>query len=140
MTDDKDIRADHPELDEDQRDDPTLTKRITREDVTDPEGKTAVASTPEQASTSGGVFQQMWRRIQEERKRPKRVELKTRGQNNMDRRSERRRSQRRSTEPGRYSRHLAADPNATPETGTARWEELQSVRVEQPAPGERSGA
>jgi hypothetical protein len=85
MTDDKDIRADHPELDEDQRDDPTLTKRITRQDVIDPEGKTAVASTSEQASTSGGVFQQMWRRIQEERKRPKRVELKTRSQNNMDR-------------------------------------------------------
>ena len=85
MTDDKDIRADHPELDEDQRDDPTLTRRITREDLIDPEGKTAVASTPEQASISGGVFQQMWRRIQEERKRPKRVEVNTRGQNNMDR-------------------------------------------------------
>jgi len=85
MTDDKDNRADHPELDEDRRDDPTLTKRITRQDVIDPEGKTAVAGTSEQASTSGGVFQQMWRRIQEERKRPKRVELKTRSQNNMDR-------------------------------------------------------
>ena len=85
MTDDKDIRADHPELDEDKRDDPTLTRRITREDVIDPEGKTAMASTPEQASISGGVFQQMWRRIQEERKRPKRVELKTRSQSNMDR-------------------------------------------------------
>ena len=85
MTDDKDFGAEQHELDEDKRDDPTLTRRITREDVIDPEGKTAVASTPEQASTSGGVFQQMWRRIQEERKRPKRVELNTRGQNNMDR-------------------------------------------------------
>jgi len=85
MTDDKDIRADHPELDEDKRGDPTLTKRITREDVTDPEAKTAVASTPEQASISGGVLQQMWRRIQEERKRPKRVELNTRSQRNMER-------------------------------------------------------
>jgi len=62
MTDDKDIRADHPELDEDQRDDATLTKRITQQDVTDPEAIPAVADTSEQAPTSGGVFQQMWRR------------------------------------------------------------------------------
>jgi hypothetical protein len=85
MTDDKDIRADQHELEEDQRDDPTLTKRITRQGVTDRETKTAEASTSEQASASGGLFQQMWRRIQEERKRPKRLELNTRGQNNMDR-------------------------------------------------------
>jgi hypothetical protein len=85
MTDDKDIRADQHESEEDQRDDPTLTTRITRQEVADPEAKTTPTSSSEQANTSGGVFQQMWRRIQEERKRPKRVELNTRGQNNMDR-------------------------------------------------------
>ena len=85
MTDDKDIRADQHELEEEQRDDPTLTTRITRQDAADPEAKTSVGSRSEEPSTSGGIFQQMWRRIQEERNRPKRVELNTRGQNNMDR-------------------------------------------------------
>jgi hypothetical protein len=85
MTDDKDIRADQHELDEEQRDDPTLTRRIARQDAIDPEAKPSVGSKSEESSTSGGVFQQMWRRIQEERNRPKRVELNTRGQNNMDR-------------------------------------------------------
>lgn len=85
MMDDKDLRADRQELEEDQREDPTLTRRITRPDVVDPEEKTPDARSSEQASPSGGVFQQMWRRIQEERKRPKPVELNTRGQNNMDR-------------------------------------------------------
>lgn len=85
MADDKDIRADQRELEEDQREDPTLTRRITRQDVSDPEAKAPDASSSEQASPSGGVFQQMWRRIEEERKRPKRVEINMRGQNNMDR-------------------------------------------------------
>jgi len=85
MTDDKYIRADQHELEEDQRDDSTLTKRIAREGATEPETKTTEASTSEQESASGGLFQQMWRRIQEQRKRPKRVELNTRGQNNLDR-------------------------------------------------------
>ena len=62
MTDDKDFGTEQHELDEDQRDDPTRTKRITRQDVTDPEAIPAVADTSEQAPTSGGVFQQMWRR------------------------------------------------------------------------------
>jgi hypothetical protein len=84
MTDDKDIRADQHELEEDQRDDSTLTKRIAREGATEPEMTTTEASTSEQESASGGLFQQMWRRIQEQRKRPKRVELNTRGQNNLD--------------------------------------------------------
>lgn len=53
--------------------------------MTDPETKNAEPGTSEQASASGGLFQQMWRRIQEERRRPKRVELNTRGQNNTDR-------------------------------------------------------
>ena len=37
MTDDKGIRADQHELEEDQRDDSTLTKRIAREGATEPE-------------------------------------------------------------------------------------------------------
>ena len=70
MTDDKGIRADQHELEEDQHDDPTLTKQITREDVADSEAKTHRATSSGEPSASGGVFQQMWRRIQEERKRP----------------------------------------------------------------------
>jgi hypothetical protein len=85
MPDDKDIRAEGHELDEDEREDPTLTRRITRQDAADPEAKTPGATSSGAPSASGGVFQQMWRRIQEERKRPNRVELNTRGQNNMDR-------------------------------------------------------
>jgi hypothetical protein len=37
MTDDKDIRSDQQELEEDQRENPTLTRRISRQDVSDPE-------------------------------------------------------------------------------------------------------
>ena len=85
MTDDKDLRADQQELEEEQREDRTLTRRITRYDVSDAEAKTPDGSNYKQASPSGGVFQQMWRRIQEERKRLKPVEPSTRGQNNMDR-------------------------------------------------------
>lgn len=39
----------------------------------------------EQLRSAGGVVEQIWRRIQEERNRPKQVEAKTRGRNNMDR-------------------------------------------------------
>src|SRR5690349_21668551 len=85
MTDDKEIRADQHELEEERRDDPTLTRQATREDVADPEAKPPGGSSSGEPSASGGVFQLMLRRIQEERKRPKRVELNTRGQNNMDR-------------------------------------------------------
>src|SRR5579883_580970 len=49
--------VDH-ELDEDQREDPTLTRRITRQDAADPNAETAPVSSSEQASASGGVFQQ----------------------------------------------------------------------------------
>ena len=78
MTDDKGIRDEKPEQKETGQDDPTITRRVTRQDSGDEE------RAPEPAS-SGGVAQQIWRRIQEERSRPKRVETNTRGQNNMDR-------------------------------------------------------
>ena len=39
----------------------------------------------EAPAASSGIVQQIWRRIKEERSRPKRVEINTRGQNNMDR-------------------------------------------------------
>ena len=78
MTDDKGIRDEKSERRETEQDDPTITKRVTRQDSGDEE------RVPEPAP-SGGIVQQIWRRIQEERSRPKRVETNTRGQNNMDR-------------------------------------------------------
>src|SRR5207245_5426162 len=41
--------------------------------------------TGEESEGSGGIGQKIWRRIKEDRNRPKRVEINTRGQNNMDR-------------------------------------------------------
>ncbi len=43
------------------------------------------AEPEEQPRPAGGIVQQIWRRIQEERNRPKRVEVTPRGRNNMDR-------------------------------------------------------
>ena len=83
MTDDNGIRDEKPERGETEQDDPSITKRVPRQTSGDeervPEGCEA---TPPQ---SGGIVQQIWRRIQEERSRPKRPEVNTRGQNNMDR-------------------------------------------------------
>jgi hypothetical protein len=46
----------------------------------------SVEAEPQEAPRpAGGIVQQIWRRIQEERNRPKRVETNTRGRNNMDR-------------------------------------------------------
>ena len=61
----------HPGLELDQQ--AIITKRVA---------ETGHEATP---AAPGGIVQQFWRRIQEERKRPKRVEINTRGQNNMDR-------------------------------------------------------
>jgi hypothetical protein len=85
MTDDKQIRTENPELDEAEHEDPTLTKRITRPDAAGSDARTAAAASTSEQPSSRGIFQQMWQRIQEERNRPKRVELSARGQNNMDR-------------------------------------------------------
>src|SRR5260370_28974026 len=65
-----------------EQDDPTLTAKARGH--SDPEEEaTLVETLPPEAS--GGIVQQIWRRIKEERNRPKRVEINTRGQNNMDR-------------------------------------------------------
>ena len=99
MKDDKHIREEALERDETEwdeteqdsteedgteRDDPTLTRRIKRADAGEEE-RTNEEKPIESPSTSGGIVQQIWRRIQEERSRPKRAEINTRGQNNMDR-------------------------------------------------------
>src|SRR5438477_2800427 len=66
-------------------DDPTRTKRISRLGDAEEESKPAETTHEEPPAATGGIVQQIWRRIKEERNRPKRVEINTRGQNNMDR-------------------------------------------------------
>jgi hypothetical protein len=73
MTDDKNIRDEKPEREETEQNDPSITKRV------------AETGPGEAPPTQGGIVQQFWRRIQEERRRPKPVEINTRAQNNMDR-------------------------------------------------------
>ena len=53
--------------------------------MTDDETRPVEAQPEEQPRPAGGIVQQIWRRIQEERNRPKRVEVTPRGRNNMDR-------------------------------------------------------
>jgi type IV secretory pathway VirB10-like protein len=67
------------------QDDTTLTKRISRLGDAEEESKPAETTPEEPPAATGGIVQQIWRRIKEERNRPKRVEINTRGQNNMDR-------------------------------------------------------
>lgn len=68
-----------------EQDDPTLTTRVSRTGSTEEESKPAETIPAEAPAASTGIVQQIWRRIKEERSRPKRVEINTRGQNNMDR-------------------------------------------------------
>ncbi len=68
-----------------EQDDPTLTTRVSRTDSTGEESRPVETSPAEAPAASTGIVQQIWRRIKEERSRPKRVEINTRGQNNMDR-------------------------------------------------------
>src|SRR5207302_797832 len=78
MTPDNRIRDEKPEREMSELDD--RRHRSTEEEAT-PVG-TKPAEAPE---ASGGIVQQIWRRIKEERNRPTRGEVNTRGQNNMDR-------------------------------------------------------
>ena len=78
MTPDNRIRDEKPEREMSELDDRRHSS--TEEEATPVETKPAEA--PE---ASGGIVQQIWRRIKEERNRPKRVEINARGQNNMDR-------------------------------------------------------
>jgi len=83
MTDDKGIRDEKPDRDG-REDDPTIARRLTRQAAGDEERgpeRSHEAAPP----VSGGIVQQIWRRIQEQQSRPKRAEINTRGQNNMDR-------------------------------------------------------
>ena len=68
-----------------EHDDPTLTTRVRRPDGAAEDSKPAETTAAEPSVATGGIVQQICRRIKEERNRPKRVEINTRGQNNMDR-------------------------------------------------------
>ena len=82
---DSHIRDERPERELGEQDDPTLTTRVRRPDGAAEGSKPAEIAAAEPQVATGGIVQQIWRRIKEERNRPKRVEINTRGQNNMDR-------------------------------------------------------
>src|SRR5215467_7612546 len=84
MADDKRIRDDESDRDRTEQDDPTTTRRMTRQ-ASEEEEREHETSHEAPPVASGGIVQQIWRRIQEDRSRPKRVEINTRSQNNMDR-------------------------------------------------------
>src|SRR5216683_460405 len=85
MTPDNRVRDEKPEREMSEQDDPTLTTRVSRHSSTEEEATPVETKPAEAPEASGGIVQQIWRRIKEERNRPKRVEINTRGQNNMDR-------------------------------------------------------
>jgi hypothetical protein len=85
MTPDNRIRDEKPEREMSEQDDPTLTTRVSRHSSTEEEATPLETEPAEAPAASGGIVQQIWRRIKEERNRPKRVEINTRVQNNMDR-------------------------------------------------------
>ena len=82
---DSHIRDERAERELGEQDDPTLTTRVGRPDGAAEGSKPAEPTAAEPPVATGGIVQQIWRRIKEERNRPKRVEINTRGQNNMDR-------------------------------------------------------
>ena len=82
---DNHIRDERPERELGEQDDPTLTTRVGRPGGAAEESKPAETTAAEPPVATAGIVQQIWRRIKEERNRPKRVEINTRGQNNMDR-------------------------------------------------------
>jgi type IV secretory pathway VirB10-like protein len=85
MMPDSQIRDERAERELGEHDDPTLTTRVRRPDGAAEDSKPAETTAAEPPVPAGGIVQQIWRRIKEERNRPKRVEINTRGQNNMDR-------------------------------------------------------
>ncbi|MCZ2078309.1 MAG: TrbI/VirB10 family protein [Bryobacterales bacterium] len=85
MADDKDFR-DLQESNDSERVDAVRTRPIPHQDVSGSDvPAVGEAGAPEASSASGGILQQIWKRIQEERSRPKRAEINARGQRNMDR-------------------------------------------------------
>jgi len=76
MTDDREIRDETSTLD-----DPNHSSNDSRQDTEEEELTHQEKSEP----PSGGIVQQFWRRIQEERSQPKQAEINSREQNNMER-------------------------------------------------------
>src|SRR5215831_4207611 len=85
MTPDDRVHDEKLEGELSEQNDPTLTTRVSRTGCTEEESKPVETSPAEAPAASIGIVQQIWRRMKEERCRPKRVEINTRGQNNMDR-------------------------------------------------------
>src|SRR5687767_13660349 len=85
MTPDDRIHDEKREREMSEHDDPTLTTRVRRPGSAEEDSKPVEPSPTEALPKSSGIVQQIWRRIKEERSRPKRVEINSRGQNNMDR-------------------------------------------------------
>src|SRR5260370_30861841 len=84
MTPDNRIRDERPEREISEHDDPTRTTRVSRHCSTEEEAPPVETKPAEAPEASGGIVQQIWRRIKEERNRPKRGEIAC-GQNNLDR-------------------------------------------------------
>lgn len=82
---DSHVRDERTEREMSDQDDPMLTTRVSRLGGAEEESKPGETTPTEPPAATGGIVQQIWRRIKEERNRPKRVEINTRGQNNMDR-------------------------------------------------------
>ena len=82
MTPDNRIPDEKQEREMSEQNDPT---RVSRHSSTEEESTPVETKPAEAPEASGGIVQQIWRRIKEERNRPKRVEINARGQNNMDR-------------------------------------------------------
>src|ERR1019366_9269177 len=85
MAPDNRIRDERLEREISEQDDPTLTTRVSRHGSTEAEAPPVETRPAEAPEASGGIVQQIWRRLKEDRNRPKRVEINARGQNNMDR-------------------------------------------------------
>jgi hypothetical protein len=85
MTPDNRIRDERAEREIGEQDDPTRTTRVSRHSSTEDEAPPVETKPAEAPEASGGIVQQIWRRIKEERNRPKRIEINARSQNNMDR-------------------------------------------------------
>src|SRR3954454_25201190 len=85
MMTDSHIRDERAERELGEQDDPTLTTRVGGAEGAAEGSKPAEPTAAEPPVATRGIVQQIWRRIKEEPKRPNRVEINTRGQNDMDR-------------------------------------------------------
>ena len=80
MTEDDRIHG-HAQQEEPEHGDPTRANEMN----VAADQRTHEDEIEQRAPAHDGIVQQIWRRIQEDRRKPKRVEIKTRSQNNMDR-------------------------------------------------------